>query len=216
MTEKTIKCEPDHTAVRVALWRALHVLVDEAPHVFLDDLGSKIVNQNDWQSRPDMNLEFSKPMRASIVGRARLVEDLLEEHIRRGVDQYIILGAGLDTFAQRRPALASKIDIFEVDSPGSQRWKINRLKSLGWEIQRRLHFVAVNFEERESLWRELERSGFDRTRPAVVVSTGVSMYLTLEANRMALQDLARLAPGSVFAMTFLLELGLLQSAERAT
>src|SRR5512146_1570362 len=98
---------PDDTAVRVALWRALHVEADARPHVFEDDVGLKLAAPDDgWRSRPDMS-PFTRPFRASIVARARLVEDLLAEQAARGVDQYVILGAGLDTFVQRRPELAS-------------------------------------------------------------------------------------------------------------
>ena len=84
---------PEHTAVRVALWRALHVLIDPKPHVLTDEVGLKLVAEESWRDRQDMNPQFSKPMRASIVGRARFIEDLVEEQARRGVDQYVILGA---------------------------------------------------------------------------------------------------------------------------
>ena len=70
---------PEHTAVRVALWRALHVRVDAKPHIFTDEVGANLVAEENWLDRPDMNPEFSKSMRASIVGRARFIEDLVEE-----------------------------------------------------------------------------------------------------------------------------------------
>src|SRR5690349_1426849 len=101
---------PDHTAVRVALWRAMHVLVDAAPHVLTDEIGLKLAAPDEnWRQRPDMHPEGTRGYRASIVGRARLIEDLVEERLKNSVDQYVILGAGLDTFAQRRPELASKL-----------------------------------------------------------------------------------------------------------
>src|SRR5690348_5539592 len=96
---------PEPTAVRVALWRALHVRLDPEPHVVVDELGARLVGEEGWLARPDMNPQFSKPMRASIVARARFVEDLVEGEVKSGVAQYVILGAGLDTFAQRRPEL---------------------------------------------------------------------------------------------------------------
>src|SRR6187549_3914409 len=97
---------PDDTAVRVALWRALHVEVDSPPHVFEDTVGLKLAAPDDrWRERPDMS-PFTRPFRASIVARARFIEDLLEQEVEWGVAQYVILGAGLDTFAQRRPELA--------------------------------------------------------------------------------------------------------------
>ncbi len=104
MNEKQMVA-PDNTAVRVALWRALHLEADSLPHVFEDPVGLKLVSPDpDWRSRPDMS-PFTRAFRASIVGRARFVEDLVAEQAAQGVTQYVILGAGLDTFAQRRPAL---------------------------------------------------------------------------------------------------------------
>jgi methyltransferase (TIGR00027 family) len=207
---------PEHTAVRVSLWRALHVQVDPEPHVFSDELGVKLVGDENWRSRPDMNLDFSKSMRASIVGRARFIEDLVEKKVSEGVVQYVILGAGLDTFAQRRPEIASDLHVFEVDQPGPQAWKKKRLIDLGFNLPEWLHFVPVDFEAGESWWNKLTAAGFDKNRPAIVISAGVSMYLTKEANLATLEQMAKLAPGSTFAMTFLHALDLLPNQERAT
>lgn len=210
------KIAPEHTAVRVALWRALHTRLDQKPLVLNDDLGEKIVAEVNWESRPDMNPDFSKPMRASIVGRARFIEDLVEENHHHGVTQYVILGAGLDTFALRRKDLVKNLKIFEVDQPGPQAWKQARLKELGFETLSHLHFVPVDFEANESWWEKLVSSGFDPMKKSIFVSTGVSMYLTREANQATLKQLSRLPSGSVFAMTFMLALDLLQGQERAT
>lgn len=210
------KIAPEHTAVRVALWRALHARLDEKPLVFDDNLGEKIVAEKSWESRPDMNPDFSKPMRASIVGRARFIEDLVEEQHKKGVTQYIILGAGLDTFALRRNDLVSSLKIFEVDQPGPQRWKQARLKELGFNQLDHLHFVPVDFEANESWWEKLIMNGFDPAKKAIFVSTGVSMYLTKDANQAMLKQISKLPPGSVFAMTFMLSLDLLHGQERAT
>lgn len=207
--------EPEHTAVRVALWRALHVQVDSGPHVLTDEIGVKLVGENDWRSRPDMNPRFSKAMRASVVGRARFIEDTVEEQAKRGVTQYVILGAGLDTFAQRRPEIASQLQVFEVDRPGSQAWKRKRLVETGFAIPGWLHFVPVDFESGQSWWERLIAAGFDKSRPALVVSTGVSMYLTKEANLSTLRQTAQLASGSTFAMTFMLSPDLLEPEERS-
>src|SRR3954470_8458132 len=104
---------PESTAERVALWRALHLEIDPPPHVLEDDIGLKLVAPDEgWRSRPDMS-PFTRPFRASIVARARFIEDLVEEQAGRGVGQYVILGAGLDTFAQRRPEIASRLVVFE-------------------------------------------------------------------------------------------------------
>lgn len=206
---------PEHTAVRVALWRALHVQIDPKPHVLTDEIGMSLVGEDGWRQRPDMNPDFSKSMRASIVGRARFIEDLVEEQAKNGVTQYVILGAGLDTFAQRRQEIASRMHIFEIDQPGPQAWKKKRLAEIGFEAPPWLHFVPVDFEAGQSWWDKLIEAGFDPSKPGVVVSTGVSMYLTREANLATLRQLARMAPGSTFAMTFMLALDLLEPEERS-
>ena len=111
----------------------------------------------------------------------------------------MLLSAGLDTFAQRRPDLASRLVVFEVDQPGTQAWKRQRLIDLGYGVPEWLRLVPVDFEEGASWQDDVAQSGFDPARPAVVASTGVSMYLTREANQATLRDLATLAPGSTVA-----------------
>ena len=201
--------QPEQTAARVSLWRALHVLRDAPPHVIEDMVGlALLAPEEGWQERPDMELEHTGPFRASIVGRARFVEDLVEDAIGRGVGQYVLLGAGLDSFAQRRADLAAKLTVFEIDQPGPQAWKRGRLIELGFGIPDWLKLVPVDFEGDDSWWDRLIASGFDPARPAVVVATGLSMYLTLDAIRAMLRQVAAFAPSSTFAMTFLLPLDL--------
>ncbi|MFM0368886.1 class I SAM-dependent methyltransferase [Paraburkholderia aspalathi] len=206
MTDKQ-DAAPDSTAARVALWRALHVWSDPPPHVLEDVIGLKLLAPDEgWRSRGDMDPQFTRPFRASIVARARFIEDLVVEQAGRGLDQYVILGAGLDSFAQRRPEIASHLKVFEVDQPGPQAWKRQRLIELGFGVPDWLRFVPVDFEAGGS-WRDgLVTAGFDDSKPAIVVSTGVSMYLTKDANAAALREVASLAPGSTLAMTFLLPL----------
>ena len=192
------------TAVRVALWRALHVQVDQAPHVLDDELGLRLAAPDDaWRNRPDMNPESTRWFRAGIVARARFVEDLVTEQADQGVAQYVILGAGLDTFAQRRPEVASRLRVFEVDQPGPQAWKRRRLDELGLGIPDWLRLVPVDFED-GTWWEKLLAAGFESDRAAVVVSTGVTLYLSEEANATTLRQVAQLAPASTFASTFLL------------
>jgi methyltransferase (TIGR00027 family) len=199
---------PDNTAVRVALWRALHVEVDEPPHVFDDVIGLALAAPDEgWQTRPDMS-PFTRPFRASIVARARFIEDLVVTQSARGVDQYVILGAGLDTFAQRRPELAARMTIYEIDQPGPQSWKRQRLVDLGFTIPPFLRLVPVDFERGDQWWDRLARAGFDSTRPATVASAGVSMYLTKEAIDATLRQVASLASGSTFVMSFMLPIEL--------
>jgi len=196
---------PESTALRVALWRAMHVQVDPPPHVLEDEIGLQLAAPDEgWRSRPDMDPQFTSPFRASIVGRARFIEDLVTERAGRGVGQYVILGAGLDTFAQRRPQSASGLKVFEVDQPGPQAWKRQRLIELGLGIPEWLRLVPVNFEAGEAWWQQLAVAGFDASAPAIVASAGVSMYLTREAIVATLRQVAALAPGSTFVMTFLM------------
>lgn len=198
---------PDSTAARVALWRALHVHSDAPPHVLEDEVGLRLLApEPGWQQRGDMDPQFTRPFRASIVARARFIEDLVIEQAGRGLSQYVILGAGLDSFAQRRPDVASHMTVFEVDQPSPQARKRQRLAALGFGIPPWLRFVPVDFEARESWQAALVAAGFDVSRPAIVVSTGVSMYLSKEANAATLRQVTSLAPGSMLAMTFLLPL----------
>jgi methyltransferase (TIGR00027 family) len=208
--------EPDSTAVRVALWRAIHVQADPLPHVLEDEVGLQIAApEAGWRQRPDMDLHGTSAFRAAIVARARFIEDLVAEQAGRGAAQYVILGAGLDTFAQRRPEVAGRLRVFEVDRPSPQAWKRQRLIELGYGVPEWLRLVPVDFEAGGSWWERLAAAGFDPGRPAVVVSTGVSMYLTEEATAATLRQLAGLAPGSTVAMSFLLPAELLDAADRA-
>jgi O-methyltransferase involved in polyketide biosynthesis len=232
---------PDGTAVRVALWRAMHVQVDLPPHVLEDEIGLHLAAPDDgWRRRGDMDAVRTSRFRAGVVARSRFAEDMVAEQAGHGVAQYVILGAGLDTFAQRQPDLASRLRVFEVDRPGPQTWKRERLTELGYDIPAWLRLVPVdfeagdfeagnfeagnfeagnfeagNFEAGGSWWERLSAAGFDPGRPAVVASLGVSMYLTREANAATLHQLASLAPGSTLVMTFAPPLDLLDEEDRA-
>lgn len=202
---------PDNTAIRTALWRALHVEVDSLPHVFEDTIGLKLAAPDEgWRDRPDMS-PFTRPFRASILARARFIEDLVTERVAAGVQQYLILGAGLDTFAQRRPEFASTLRIFEIDQPDTQAWKRRRLIETGFAIPPSLHFVPVDFEAGDNWWEKLMAAGFDENRPGIVASTGVSMYLTKAAIIATLRKVAAFAPNSTLAMSFMLPIDLVDS-----
>jgi methyltransferase (TIGR00027 family) len=205
---------PDNTAVRTALWRALHVLADAPPHVFEDVMGLQLADpEQGWRERPDMSA-FTAPFRASILARARFVEDLVAQQAALGVAQYVILGAGLDTFVQRKPELAGPLRVFEIDQPGPQAWKRQRLVELGMGIPPCLRLVPVDFEAGDAWWERLVGAGFDPGERAVVASTGVSMYLTQEAIVATLRQVATLTPGSTFVMSFMLPIELVDPAIR--
>jgi methyltransferase (TIGR00027 family) len=203
---------PDKTAVITALWRALHLEVDAKPHILEDEIGLKLIAPpGDWQQRPEM--KFTKRLRASIIARARFIEDLIIEQNKQGISQYVILGAGLDTFAQRRPEIASHLQIFEIDRTENLAWKQQRLIELGFGVPGYLHFVPVDFET-SFWWNELLNRGFNVNKPAVVACTGVTLYLTKEAIIATLNKLATLAPGSRLAITFYLPTELLDEEDK--
>ena len=197
---------PDSTAVRVALWRAIHVDFDQPPHVFVDKIGLELADpDHDWRRRPDMDPKATAGFRGSIIGRARFVEDLVARH---PAEQYVILGAGLDTFAQRHPG---ERRVFEIDQPQTQAWKRRRLVETGHPVP---NLVPVDFEAGDDWLQRLVDNGFDPSKPAVVASTGVSMYLTKEANAATLAKVASIAPGSTLVMTYLLEPDLIDEQDQ--
>ena len=203
---------PDSSAVRTALWRALHVQIDAPPHLIDDEIGLALADpEPGWQQRGDMHPIRTGGYRAAIVARTRFVEDLVrDEHI----GQYVLLGAGLDTFAQRHADLAATVTVFEVDQPGPQAWKRQRLAALGHGVPDHLRLVPVDFESDADWWQALIDAGFDPTAPALVSSSGVSMYITKAATEATLRRLSAMAPGSIVAMTFMLPIELADPAER--
>src|SRR6185312_9073436 len=125
----------------------MHVQVDPPPHVLEDEIGLRLAAPDDgWRGRPDMDPQGTSGFRAAIVARARFIEDLVAEQAGHGLAQYVILGAGLDSFAQRRPEIASRLRVFEVDRPGPQEWKRRRLVDLGFGVPDWLRLVPVDFE----------------------------------------------------------------------
>lgn len=196
--------QPDNTALRTALWRALHVLIDDKPFVIEDKIGFELIKpETGWQDRSDM--KYTRRLRASIVARARFIEDIAKEQIVKGVQQYVLLGAGLDSFAQRNAALSEQIKIYEIDQPGTLKWKENKLIENGYKIPPQLHFVPVDFET-SSWWAELLKNGFDINQPAFVSCTGVTLYLTKASITDTLQKIKLLASGSTIAIAFYLSL----------
>lgn len=206
--------EPDSSAVRTALWRALHVEVNVDPHILEDIAGLTLIGPDTaWWERQDMHPEFTRRLLASMVARFRFIEDMVIDGVTSGITQYVLLGAGLDTFAQRRVDIASGIHMYEIDHPDTQIWKQRRLVELGFGIPEWLHFVSVDFEE--SSWRHpLLTAGFDLRKPAVIASAGVSLYLTREAIASIFWRISGLAHGSVLAMTFYLPIESLDEVDK--
>lgn len=196
--------KPDNTALRTALWRALHVLTDDKPYIIEDRIGYDLIKpEKDWQERPDM--KYTKRLRASIVARARFIEDVAKELIGKGVKQYVLLGAGLDSFAQRNMEISSQVDIYEIDQPDTLAWKEEKLIENGYKISPNLHFVPVDFET-SSWWNKLLSKGFDICQATFVSCTGVTLYLTKDAIIDTLKKMTLLASGSTIAIAFYLPL----------
>jgi methyltransferase (TIGR00027 family) len=133
--------------------------------------------------------------------RSRVVEDLVQRALSQGVQQYVILGAGLDSFAYRRVDLLDRLRVFEVDHHATQRWKRQRLEQLSIPMPKNLVFAPVDFES-ESLVDRLVASGFQADAPAVFSWIGVTMYLTTDAIRKTLRAVASCGKGSRMALTY--------------
>ncbi len=196
--------KPEHFAVRTALWRTMHLLADAPPHILADDIGLKLVApEGQWRQRPDMGLHFTRRVRASVVAQCRLAEDMVEENYRQGVYQYVLIGAGLDTFAQRRLDEMKKLQVFEVDEIAVQSWKRRRLREIGVEESDRLHFIAANAGQNQWL-RGLSEAGFDEKKPAVVAVLGLGLFLGQQAISMLMKQITGLAKGSQLLLSYLL------------
>ena len=193
-----IEAQPSRTALRVALRRAAHQVHDARPLVFDDPLAVKILGPEfaeEIKRTPAAERRpFSAALRAFMVCRARFAEDVLAAGVREdGVLQYLVLGAGLDTFAYRNPL--TSVRVFEVDHPATQAWKRERLHAAKIAVPESMQFVAVDFETM-SLRQELLRARFDFNVPAVVAWLGVVPYLTAEGFAATMRVLERMAPGS--------------------
>lgn len=198
---------PSHTALRAAFRRAAHQVLDD-PRVFDDPLSLRILGFDDplaLQSSPKWPTEspMSRVLRASLAARSRYCEDELHLAVRRGVSQYVVLGAGLDTFACRNPYPAPLLRVFEVDRSDTQAWKRSRLQDEGIAIPETLTFVPINFE-RETLRDCLQREGFDTRKPTFFSWLGVTMYLTESAITRTIEVVASLPKGSGIVFDYMI------------
>lgn len=190
--------EPSRSAYWVASLRAVHQLLDD-PLVLPDAIALPLLGASaDAALRDDpfvLNDPLSRGLRAALVARSRFVEDALANSVEDGVRQYVLLGAGLDTFAYRNPHADRQLRVFEVDHAGTQRWKQQLLASAGIAAPSSLAFVPVDFE-RDDLDAALARAGFRADEPACVSWMGVTTYLTADAVWRMLRTLARFSAGS--------------------
>lgn len=207
--------QPSRTAYRVATLRAVHSLLDE-PIVLDDPVALRILGPAaEAELREDPfphNDPLPRGLRAGLVVRSRVAEDELARRVASGVRQYVVLGAGLDTFAYRNPHV--DLRVFEVDHPGTQAWKRQMLADAGIAVPPTLTFTPVDFEQR-SLAQGLAATGFDDTQPACFSWLGVTMYLTDTAIMDTLRFVAGLATGSSISFDFRLSPELQNPVERA-
>jgi methyltransferase (TIGR00027 family) len=195
---------PSRTAVVTAVARALY-RDEPGPVILDDDLAWGLAGEEGAALAGRLRTELPRSHVLAFCRwmciRSRFTEDLVERAICRGVEQYVILGAGLDSFACRRSDLMDRLRVFEVDHPASQSWKQYRLRDLGIEIPGNLVFAPVDFE-RQTLREGLVSAGFDFARPAVFSWIGVTMYLTLDAIEATLGTISQCMPGSQVALTY--------------
>ena len=216
--EKPIKKgQNSRTAEAAAAFRASHFLYAQ-PWVFKDPYALALTSRG-WRavlsSRPSNWLVFSgalrklKPLVAQVLGRSRFAEDALASAMDRGINQYVIVGAGLDSYALRCPDRTGQLRIFEVDHPDTQRAKRQRLGSLGITLPAHLEFVAIDFELQE-LSEAMKGSSHQRDTPAFYSWLGTTHYLTPQATLATLGSIARCAaPGSEVVLDYSVPRGLI-------
>jgi methyltransferase (TIGR00027 family) len=193
------------TAIGVAALRAAHQLVDAEPRVLDDPVVLKLLGIETLDTIREDRARYQTPgslaLRSHIVLRSRYAEDRLAQAVARGVTQYVILGAGLDTFAYRQPAWARELRIFEIDRPAMQEQKKERLSLSRVFVPDNVIFASIDFE-REKLAGRLTKNGLDLGKPTFFSWLGVTMYLTEEAIFDVLRDVARFPKGSEIVFTF--------------
>jgi methyltransferase (TIGR00027 family) len=199
---------PSQTALTAAAARAAHLIVDGEPVIFADGLAATLLGEQadefiSYHRAHGTHLVLSSA-RAQVLCRSRFTEDLVAACVRDGTTQYVILGAGLDSFAYRtgRPG-RGLARVFEVDHPGTQQWKRERLGAAGIPVPGSVRFVATDFE-RDSLGGCLRRAGFDPARPALVSWLGVTVYLTQAAISQTLAEIGGFAPGTQLITDYML------------
>jgi len=186
------------TALRVAIRRAAHQLMEE-PKVLDDPIAVRLLGSGFARDLERASHKVARDFRAFMAARSRYVEDQLKDAVSKGVEQYVVLGAGLDTFAYRNPF--PSLRVFEVDFPATQEWKRSMLAEAAIALPTNMVFVPLDFEHK-TLAEGLSDAGFDAARPAFFGWLGVVPYLTLEAFRATIGTIADMASGSVVSFDY--------------
>ncbi len=211
--------KPSQTALLVAMLRARHYLRAPEPKILRDSLAmgfagagaeadvdryiNGIVTAFSAMSEAETAKEFVLRIEESVCFRARLLEEELATAKRKGVTQFVILGAGLDSTVYRHADLMDGLDVFEVDHPDSQKWKREQLSAMGTIIPGNLEFVAFDFEN-TTLEKALDTHGVDKNKPTVFSWLGVHMYLTEESVINTLNVIGSFPKGSGLVMDFVM------------
>lgn len=221
--------KPSKTAIGAAIYRAAHLILDDEPYVFRDDFALRFSGIRDEAALkafleslyqefapkmpPDTTRSFLHSCRAYHTMRQRYTDDELAKAMERGVSQYVILGAGLDSFAYRRRDLENRLRVYEVDFPATQQWKKMRLRELSISVPRNLTFVPVDFEK-QTFTDELITHGYRKDIPAFFSMLGVTFYLTEAAIFQTFRQIVSMAPGSEIVFDYALPETLFGEGER--
>lgn len=194
------KLAASRTALATSLMRAAHTRLD--PHPLIEDpWGDRLVPESVRATIADQSLLQSRAY-PNVITRARYAEDALQESLAKGITQYVLIGAGFDSFVLRRPAFCADLRIFEIDFPATQALKLERIAACGITLPASVHFIAADLSE-ESVAAALARSPYRPDQSTFFSWLGVSMYLTREANLATLKSVASCAPaGSELVFTY--------------
>lgn len=201
------KRKTSETAALTAMLRAAHQLIDGEPRIIDDPIAVRLVDEATRAriaARPDALFSAALMIpRAAVLLRSRYAEDLLAEAVAQAVGQFVILDAGLDTFAFRQPVFARQLQIYEVDHPATQAWKRERLTRAGVAPPNNLSWAPIDFEQ-QTLRAGLLDAGFDASRSAFFSWLGVTQYLSLAAIDATLRVVAELPSPSTIVLSFML------------
>ncbi len=211
--------QPSVTAAGAAKWRAAHLLLDNDPKIFQDHLAlglsgvdseatllaniDALITKAATRLGSELAQRVFRYSRAMMTMRSRYTEEALDRAIECGVTQYVILGAGLDSFAYRQQELADRLQIFEIDHPATQQWKQKRLRELSVELPPNLTFIPIDFEK-QTLTEGLCAGGYCLEKPAFFSWLGGTQYLTEEAVFSTLKQVAALVPGTELTFTYVI------------
>lgn len=207
-----------YMAEATALLRAAHQVLDADPKILQDPLALSLLG-SDTEDRIQADLErmqreHLRGARAFAVMRSRFTEDALAEAVANGVGQYVILGAGLDTFAYRNPFPEDELTVFEIDHPDTQRWKLGQLEAAGVTPPANVHYTPVDFEK-QSLTEGLASGDFDSAKPAFFSWLGVTYYLNMEAVLETFKIVGGMPSSSQLVFDFVVDDSVLTESEQA-